>query len=297
MKMKLTLFACFFSLSISAQPYLNGSEIWTQYHYGNVWVGHDLDYTGTYQYSIQGTEIVNGKSYYRIQRTGIDTITEFGSTYSQQVDFFALHLREEGSQWLVYQDNGNEIVLYDFDLEIGQSIDWAPCVDVEEHIVESISTIQINGEDRRVYTVSGHEFKLIEGVGWANDLELYGCDDFPTQDNFLLCFEKDGINNLIRPGSGEACGVSSIYNTSNPPIPLKVAPNPAQHQLFIQSDPGHPMIRLELWNAVGQRIYSIDFPNAVVDYQLNRGLWPTGTYFLRVIDQRGTSQSSSVFFR
>jgi len=197
-------------------------------------------------------------------------------------------MREDEDKKVWYKDinsSSEEILYYDFSLEIGDTVpvdlgfnEW-PVV-VEDITYETIN----NGEQRKVFWLSSetylplnwHKEYWIEGIG-SIIVPIY-----PLQGNIvggfyrLLCFyeNKDLIFNDNPWGT---CYKSSLgINTFDNHI--KIYPNPAKDILHIDNIDDLPIHRILLMNIYGQTVkqYKENIN------QINVSDIPSGMYFLKV---------------
>jgi hypothetical protein len=203
---------------------------------------------------------------------------------------WALHsLMRENEKKIWYKKNmsSDEILLYDFSLEIGDTVpnswgDYFPPV-----VVEDISyKIMSNGEERRVFWLSSlihssnNEY-WIEGIGSILGLiyPLWGEVTGGYYD--LLCYYEN--NELIfQHQTWETCYKNSvginIYDHQ-----IKIYPNPANNILHIENVDDVDISHIHLVNIQGQIIKQFE-PTKT---QLDVSDITSGMYFITFVSSKG----------
>lgn len=149
--------------------------------------------------------------YERFALTGEDTLMNelhykklylyYNSVFNKNESTCIGGIREDSLKKIYYKGErihsfkpiDNEIILYDFSLEIGDTIYYFNFYNILYRlIVEDIDTIQIGNSLRKKFTFNHWRSKWIEGIGSTRGLLFADRGDFfgPTiiEDNDLICF-------------------------------------------------------------------------------------------------------------
>ena len=175
-----------------------------------------------------------------------------------------------------------EILLYDFNLQVGDSIHWTSLwMDTFKHIL-AIDSIQFDdGIWRKRYRMWPFGEYWIEGIG--STLGLFG---FPTVNPYcwLNCFWNNGQYDIIKPQSGHvvcdsliSVGISQI---PKPNLTFSLTPNLATTQLQIYLTTSTQPQHLKLINTLGQTIQQQTF--STNQLQLDISTLPSGVYFIEL---------------
>lgn len=152
----------FWSLSSIAQnEYFEGDPRW-QIYYSCFWGTGPMDYHNIYDHFIGETEI-NGHIYKILESAG------GGAQMTDQREY----VRSEGKKiYAINPSTNQEDLMYDFDAEIGDTLEVSPNMYLGVLVVQDITFVTINGQERKVFTVVDSENGnipmapvLIEGIG------------------------------------------------------------------------------------------------------------------------------------
>ncbi len=137
-------------------------SIWSYFSY-NLTIEYPIDFT---RYIVDGEETIDNKVYKKIYRFK-------GCSYLPENSVYAGCFREENNKIYVPKKQfshidwlprvNDEIILYDFSLNVGDSFQGA---NDATYNVSAIKTININGEQRKIITLNGDSSDTwIEGIG------------------------------------------------------------------------------------------------------------------------------------
>ena len=176
-------------------PFLKEGKTWNyRESYHNLW--DDEQWTKDVSYVINGTTEIDGKTYYKMYR-----VSEEGSNYY-------CALREENRKVWMRTDDGDDRLLYDFGMSVGDS--YKPYNEWSTFQLVDISPMRFNDELLNVFhyevttdyfgngeTVNVYPYSIVEGVGcdmgW-NILELFyevPSNGIIIREDFLSCYEDD----------------------------------------------------------------------------------------------------------
>ncbi len=291
----LILFLCFMNINeVKSQgyiPMLNDSLYWDiAYADMNVIICNEYGNTGSgpYRYAIEKDTLLNGVVYKKFKSYrffsllpqpspncapfGIDTFVTNSPTTTY------LYLREDTVAQKVYEFDTNfsqEYILYDFDVQIGDSVFYSTFGDF---IVDTIySIVTMDGKVRRVIQCSTSTHPIcgyyIEGLGGVAGVlhEPYGVFESGP---WLMCVSDLNHNIIYSPNPGNcfnfATGVESHENFN---ITVTMFPNPADNFLHFENLP--PNTRIKIVDNYGNIIkdYQDVLDNKISISSLNSGMY------------------------
>jgi hypothetical protein len=190
-------------------------------------------------------------------------------------------LRQDSLKMYIY-DNA-DLLLYDFNLEIGDTLPLTYNNFAENITVESIDFLQVGLEMRKVFQLSsnnGDISELIEGIG--HNYGLIGTmQPFEFFENGLVCFTL--ADTSYYPNLGAPCdldvSVGEIVNFSS----ISVFPNPVTEIVSIRTENSSAIQSVSLSTLLGER-KSIDFrisDEKTIDLNLKNQ--PSGIYFIEIV--------------
>lgn len=189
-------------------------------------------------------------------------------------------IRQDSLKMYIY-DNA-DLLLYDFDLEIGETLPLTYNNFADNITVESINFLQVGTETRRVFQLSsntGGISELIEGIG--HNYGLIGTmQPFEFYENGLVCFTL--ADTSYYPNFGAPCdldvNIDELSNFSS----VSVFPNPVTEIVSIQSENSSTIQSVFISTLLGER-KSIDFrisdENTI---ELNLNNQPSGIYIIEI---------------
>lgn len=232
----------------------------------------ECDYTGVYAVTINGETIINNTTYAILG----------GSMF----------IREEEGIVYQYTESQGEFILYDFTLEVGDTIEIdsnSNCFGDENNNnladVIDVSTQFIAGQDRKVITfdlIYGSNFssniQWIEGIGSTNNPiypNLFLCDFV----EFLECF-NNGEEIFSFSQNEEECN-SLLSIPEIPKVTTLLTPNPVTEQSVLTINNFQNKTTITFYNLLGQYIDQKEITNNSMI--INRTDFPaTGIYFYQI---------------
>ena len=152
---------------------------------------------------------------------------------------------------------GNDYLKYDFEREIGDTINVYITEEPAQLIVESVDSIIINDAYRRSITlryIFGNTFweQWIEGIGSNRGILESGTANFSGGWRWFLCMSENGELIYMNPNY-ESCYLITEINEVNKPK-LKIFPNPTKNILTIENIKSMEIESISLSNINGQII-------------------------------------------
>ncbi len=237
-----------------------------------------------YKYFISGTETIDSIEYYKVFRSGYKKYLWSGERY-----YFsnspAGTLREANNKWYTYY-SGYDALLFDFTLDVGDTVITAMDYYNEIIIVDSVSIIQINGEDKRQIhftgeTTGGSSY-IIEDVGASTGLLIEPIIGFFEIFSIMHCYAIDFAPIWFNP-EGFGCDLNVGIEELNNGTKISTYPNPFTTSTTIEyelTEPSH--VQFTIYNAIGETNYeAIDclMPQGKHTFTWSPERLPEGIYY------------------
>lgn len=245
--------------------------------------------TDQYVYYVNGDSIVDGITYKQIFRRGIfaqnwmspPPAIECGA--SDEFDDFYLLLRQEEKQMYIRAfDSGMDILLYDFDLNVGDALPMSYNNYTSDILIDSIDSLLVGDVYRKRFHFQGlWASSIIEGIG--SDLGLFEPMGaiFECGHN-LDCFALD--ETTYYPELDAECELNVSVNEIENQINVSFFPNPVKDKVnFSFSNPVHSL-KAQLFTIDGKRCESILIENSPSTYSISMDHLNTGLYLIRLVD-------------
>ncbi|MBC8320592.1 MAG: T9SS type A sorting domain-containing protein [Bacteroidetes bacterium] len=267
----LTILLIVISINLSSQTLIEENKIWNIVNcigWGGCW---------TESYKINGDTIIDQIEYKRLLRTNDTTLTNWG--------FFGGIREIENKVYLLHSNSENEILLYDFNLTIGETFSSFYYDCPIEFELESIDTLTVlNGEQREKYNFSNNE-SWIKGIGSLNGLVyvgVYWCEADMYYD-LSCCFEND--EQIFQSDNYDNCFIYTVGVEENENlVNHKIFPNPFTYSTVLQFDfQENQKYWLEIIDQTGQIINRID-KITTGEIEIRKENMNTGLYFYILYD-------------
>ncbi|MCB0635711.1 MAG: T9SS type A sorting domain-containing protein [Lewinella sp.] len=226
------------------------------------------------QYVVENMETVVHLTAYNYEEAPILIGGLREDTLARRVYFINLSAGDWTYELQVNAPAGEEILLYDFSLEVGETIDFP---DQTTTVTSVFNTPLPDGSVRPTYQFAGSDRLWIEGVGGSLGLLDPLRGDFLESGCVLRCFFEQGDLlasftqlSFAVPPLTDACDalLSNLVPPARPAV-LELWPNPFGEALTVRFD--GPAGELRVFNALGQPV----------------GTWPltTGTQMISLEGQ------------
>jgi len=281
-------------------PFPDTDAVWT--------VIDGMSHGGTYcdniscdrSYIQKGDTIINGIQYNKLYLNEHCTETWIPAPppaqpcsydYGVITGVFVGGLRNDSANKKVFyydQTNNQECLLYDFSVNVGDSIPnwWTYCVNGPSYWkVISIDSILVGTAYHKRFNINGQlipDTSIIEGVGSLTG--LLGSHAFFENFNQLVCFSVLNQTMYTNPNSSLLCGVVGI-NEAKDDFLFSIFPNPSSGIFSIRSLEMISEIKIE--NVLGEKIYSSQINSNKSEIDLAKQ--PQGIYFIKVNSEKGTA--------
>lgn len=232
---------------------IHDSAVWHEEFWQYDWLSlHHITFTC----AADGDTLIDGLSYTRIHQLGVDSISTMGSSdpaVAVPLDRYlgAIRVDEPARRWYVYFDGyPNELLLYDFELEVGSTTlgIWGDCG--TGLVVTDIDTVMLDGEPRRRYHLDLPGRFIIEGIGSSAGLfgqlcqafKEYGCLHVYEQPDALLQVDGCGpLNTSVRPVDKDGTKIVAHPNPTTGIVNLDGAP--ANIPIVVLDGTGRPAMQ------------------------------------------------------
>jgi hypothetical protein len=239
----------------------------------------DWNYEENFSYVYSGDTLINGFYYHKITKP---FIYRAGSNMSNQFNYPGYYgcLRQDTINKKVYAiqpDSATEIILYDFNLQIGDTLKGFAelfCPFFIKTII-SIDSILIGSSYRKWWNTNQSELSLIEGIGSTLGLIDF-CFYTVSPSNILICYEE--ADQILYPDTNSICNIiTSINKTTESRI--FIFPNPAHDRINIECKMQNA--ELKIYDITGRIVMEENLHSqlSTVNCQLS-----SGVYFVRVSD-------------
>lgn len=185
-------------------------------------------------------------------------------------------------------ENG-EIQVYDFSVEVGDTINNAIFGPDESLIISAIDTIELyTGSRRIIHFENFRDIHWIEGIGNVRGL-LSTSGSYPTNgsSNDLICFKKNDTMVYLNSGYTGCFHFLSSISDHKSDRTIRAYPNPVTGISVI--DLAKSFDILEIYNCNGTKIFSQDITN-LKSCKINASQFNPGLYFFRVYPYKGSDR-------
>ncbi|MBI3238237.1 MAG: hypothetical protein HYZ43_05250, partial [Flavobacteriia bacterium] len=220
-------------------------------------------YNEQYVCEITGDSLISGQTYQKIIYHGLRTegpTSPGPNNCAPPTTFSRLYalVRQNGLKLYIYNGSGEQL-LYDFDLQVGDTLPLSFNNYDDQITVDSITTMQIGNEVRNVFhfTQQNQSFeinKIIEGVG--HNWGFIGImQPFEFNETSLECF---AINDTAYyPSLGALCELNVGLSEQQELVLLNAYPNPTDATIVIETESLGQIHRLDLVDIYGNQ-YSFE---------------------------------------
>jgi hypothetical protein len=246
-----------------------------------------------YRDFIDGDTIINTLHYYKVYNSGYNYYLIYPPGYYVYYEH-VLHglLREENNRWYTINYNGQDELLYDFTLDVGDTVFSAFTFTFEDPIIViDVDSIPVDGEYKRRLRLNSEEYfgaeYIIEDIGATSGLfeNMY----FFEWGSELVCFAKDGVS--LWGASTEECDLAvDIIEDETDPIRCFISPNPAIDRITVTIPEQTGEASFTIFDLIGKVVYYGAFTCPSVN-KIEVSGFPSGIY-IGIIE---TSSSSQIF--
>jgi hypothetical protein len=318
------LLFCFFIITISAgaqtsvyHPFPDSGAVWIMnfnHSCHNSSIGCLFDCNSNYQYRVDGDTLIFGNIYKKIIK---DSFLKYCSCivisppnpwstpscnqYPFDSYFFGGIRNDSANKKVYYIQDGNypERILYDFNLNVGDSLQNSIC----NKTILKIDSVFIGSDYRKCYwldtsiNANFYNDRIIEGIGHVGTMfggPFEGC--WPIVADFgwgFSCFIENG--NVLY-GDSNCALVTSAENISHERSLVILFPNPATNELRIGNS-NLKIESIEIYNLIGEKCLTVSagsthrptLSKGEGDSFIDVSMLTPGMYFARVKTEKGIS--------
>ncbi len=279
-KIFLSLAIILFALIAKSQSLVDTNFVWSE-------INETYNYLDTIRQTkyikFSGDTIIETKHYKKVMRSD----DEFMTTWYHYDDYY---IREDTSKKVFLYTNGEDKLIYDFGVNIGDTINleygdsFIACVDT----IYTENVLGINRKKIILRDSSGYNAIWYEKIGNITEQNIllptygYGFSGITGPITGILCVKENG--NLIyqNPNYSECFYLTDI-NTGQLNNTTKIYPNPAKNNLYISIDNNNLNVNIKLYNSLGKVIYNENFTNKLI---INTSNFLSGIYFLKLTNAK-----------
>jgi len=237
-----------------------------------------------YVYRVSGDSVINDTTYKVIWKSGVRTFYSYGptgfcnNTQPEEIQEFVAILRQEGRK--IFRRigfEGQDQLVYNFELQVGDSLPLSGINFFNDIVVVSRDTILINGEERLSFQFNNAPVTYyVEGIGHSGGFLQY-IPPMLECGHRLHCYGQIDIP-LYPINPQDECDYTVGIETEIASSEFSIYPNPAQDQLTIELNvAGNKTV--EITNMNGQVIEKLNFSET--SNQVSISALPAGVYFVK----------------
>lgn len=247
----------------------------------------------TYNYYVNGDTLLNSLVYKKIYKsgTGYNWTAQpppnpcSSNTFSYVDTIPSFYLRSAGKKMFIHVPNNiNDTLLYDFDLNVGDTLPLSYNNFLAETWVSGIDSIATPYGFRKRFALSGSGWSqyLVEGIGHSKG--LVEPMNVPLECGYdLLCFSLN--DTAYYPNSGPTCFLAVGQNQFKQNPTIRITPNPADHNGRILFSDAMKQTSIFLVDLRGQKIcLTDDFSGQQFNFDFSS--LKNGIYLLMVYQNR-----------
>jgi hypothetical protein len=293
MKNSLLLSIVFLQTVAIAQipDYFANNPVWRQNSQCNNGGGSLCISNENYVYRVIGDTLINDTTYKKIWKSGVRTFYPAGpngvcfNTQPEEIQEMAAFLRQEGRK--IFWRNGFEgqdQLIYNFELQVGDSLPVNGINFLNDIVVVSRDTILVNGEERLSYQFNNAPVSYyVEGIGHSGGFLQY-IPPMLECGHRLHCYGQNDVP-LYPINPQDECDYTVGIETEIASNEFSIYPNPAQEVLTIELNAAGNKT-LEITNMNGQVVEKLNFSET--RNQVSISALPAGVYFVKI--QNGSAK-------
>lgn len=278
------LIVVFQSKAQNIYPFPDMNAYWNSfsYNWGNLVVENPI--------GVVGDTIINNTQYIKICQS-TDTLFEFQSDY-----LFYCAVREEDSKYyFVFPDETAEILYYDFNMEVGDTIHYPQNFFIWQPItlkVISKDSILIGNNYRKRLTLENNNGSMgwmpqvwIEGIG--SDYGLRMVHNYIVDYGFATsCLHQNDTLVYLNPQFQACYRWTLVGLEENQLQPLKVFPNPANEQISFELLSDELLqARFEITDIQEKNYFSSTINSS--NFSISTSHFQSGVYFYQITPSSG----------
>ncbi len=185
------------------------------------------------------------------------------------------YMRDDNKKiWYRRDSDDDEILMYDFTANQGDTLSVGLQAPYEPLIVDSIGVVEINDTERIIYYLSNYEYSetWIDGIGSNKGICWSGSALIVGGWYRFLCMSENGELIYMNPNY-ESCYLITEINEINNPI-IQIYPNPSKEFIRIENNQNAEIKSITLININGQITKQFDSKKTYLDIsEITSGLY------------------------
>lgn len=279
-------------------------ELYTPNGSGCLCGGADCHAKDTYKHFLSGDTVIGSYTYSKIYKTGgrvafmysmpiCPPNVTYSPVWTYYSNIYSGALRQDTTtKEIFYRINNTDELLYDFDIQLGDTLTQMPYLRGEETYVSMIDSVWTNNQYRKrfwlstVWGMQQNHVALIEGIG--STYGLLSSLTEPFEDTYVLkCAEDNGTNVYQNPNY--TCDVpNGITELSS--LSFEISPNPSDGIFYIQG--AEKLSGIDVTDMTGRKILSLRGPDVTGKIDLSKN--SIGIYLIRAEDREGRTAMSKL---
>ena len=283
MKAKLIFLLILLGLSSSAQvpDYFEGNPTWRmEWTNGANYPCLELN---DYIYYLNGDSVIGNLVYKKVferrykKYHWLSPPPAYNCEGSYYNDFFRMLIRQDSLKMYVRDSDGIDTLLYDFDLQVGDTLPITYNLYMDDIVVTGIDSLLVGSSYRKVFEIPDYNpdgNNLIEGIGFTTGLlDPFDCPEFPT---VLKCFVQN--DTTYYPYYGDPCDMTVGIPKLTANEEMTYYPNPVIDKLVVNLNPSASIEYVTCTRSDGQQV-KIEFEQSdpqkiVIDFSdKNNGIY------------------------
>ncbi len=282
-----------FSQTTIYHPFPESNAVWNiNYSLNCNWAGIANE---NYSISFSNDTTINLLTYHKLTTSYIESFsTGTCGSPSGTINYYRGAVRQEVSNkkvFIVPPDSAQESLLFDFNLNVGDTVRGFTEDLGYEDVVQSIDSVFIGSDYRKRWNInSGYQISFIEGIGSTFGLvEKSPGNIVDGPGYYLTCYNQD--NRSLYPDTNSQCSlINNITSHQLKKTILSVSPNPSSGNFKINLSMGELKL-ITIYNSMGNVICI--FENEIGN-QLEVDNFSNGIYTLIGFDKSGNAFSSKI---
>lgn len=242
-----------------------------------------------HKYYTDGDTIINSNTYVKLKKMEIPAINDVSiyPTYTGAIRQDTLNKKI----YVVLTDSTTERILYDFSLQVGDTINSvlhdlaSDCVGFNVETISSIDSILINGNYHKRFNVQGscNSVSYIEGIG--SDYGLIFPNRLDEKESHLTCTKVNG--QTYYPSNTSQCDLITSIGSLHNVFVVDIFPNPTADEVnIVLSNKINLSASIIIYNTLGEII--IQEKMSTNEKKLDISTLPNGLYFLKINSKENT---------
>ena len=282
-----SLIVVFQSKAQNTYPFPDTNAYWNMFshNWGNLVVENPI--------GVIGDTIINNTQYIKICQS-IDTLFEFQSNYP----FYCAVREEDSKYYFVFPNETSEILYYDFNMEVGDTIQYPQY----SYIWQPIA-LKVNGKDsilignnyrKRLSLVNLDTISF--GSNWQNQIWIEGIGsefglrlvhNYTIDNGFATsCLHQNDTLVYLNPQFQACYRWTLVGLEENQFQPLKVFPNPTNEQISFELLSDELLQSpFEITDMQGKNYFSSAINSS--NFSISTSQFPTGVYFYKILHSSG----------